>query len=68
MFQNFNLLGNLSALDNVLVPFLPTGISANLRETASALLERVGLGDRVHHRPHQLSGENSSGWRLPGRC
>jgi putative ABC transport system ATP-binding protein len=56
VFQNFNLLGNLSALDNVLVPFLPTGISANLRETASALLERVGLGDRVHHRPHQLSG------------
>ncbi len=56
VFQAFNLIGNLSALDNVLVPFLPIGITAALRAKAVALLHEVGLGDRMHHRPHQLSG------------
>lgn len=56
VFQNFNLLGNLSALDNVLVPFLPTGISQNLRNTARGLLVRVGLESRLNHRPNELSG------------
>jgi putative ABC transport system ATP-binding protein len=56
VFQNFNLLGNLSALDNVLVPFLPKGISPALRREAQALLARVGLAERLEHRPSQLSG------------
>jgi putative ABC transport system ATP-binding protein len=56
IFQSFNLLGNLSAVDNVLVPFMPTGVSALLRNEAVQLLERVGLGDRLTHRPNHLSG------------
>lgn len=56
IFQSFNLLGNLNALDNVLVPFLPRGISSELRGRAAALLRDVGLGARLHHQPRQLSG------------
>ena len=56
IFQNFNLLGNLSAVDNVLVPFLPQGISADLRNQAVELLTQVGLAKRLDHRPNQLSG------------
>jgi putative ABC transport system ATP-binding protein len=56
IFQSFNLLGNLSAVDNVLVPFMPKGVSARLRNEAVQLLERVGLGDRLTHRPNHLSG------------
>ena len=56
IFQNFNLLANLTALENVLVPFLPTGVSREQRDKASQLLERLGLGSRSEHRPNQLSG------------
>lgn len=56
IFQNFNLISNLSALENVLVPFIPQGVSAADRTRARGLLERVGLGDRIEHRPFQLSG------------
>lgn len=56
VFQSFNLLSNLTAVDNVLVPFLPTGVSAELRTRAVALLQQVGLGERLDHRPNQLSG------------
>jgi len=56
IFQSFNLLRNLSAVDNVLVPFLPTGQGGQKRAEAIALLTEVGLGDRLHHRPSQLSG------------
>ncbi len=56
IFQSFNLLGNLSAVDNVLVPFLPRGISGELRSRAVDLLNRVGLAGRLDHRPNQLSG------------
>ena len=56
IFQNFNLLGNLSAVDNVLVPFLPQGISADLRRQAVELLTQLGLAKRLDHRPNQLSG------------
>ena len=56
IFQAFNLLGNLDAVDNVLVPFLPKGVPPGLRERAVKLLEQVGLGDRLDHRPNQLSG------------
>jgi len=56
IFQNFNLLKNLNALQNTLVPFLATGCSAELRARAADLLDKVGLADRRHHRPSQLSG------------
>lgn len=56
IFQNFNLLKNLDALQNTLVPFLAGGCSAELRSKAEELLDRVGLGGRRHHRPSQLSG------------
>jgi putative ABC transport system ATP-binding protein len=56
IFQSFNLIANLSAVDNVLVPFLPTGRTSAWRSKAAELLTEVGLGDRLHHRPHQLSG------------
>ena len=56
IFQNFNLLANLTALENVLVPFLPKGVSAEQRKKASQLLDRLGLGSRSEHRPNQLSG------------
>ena len=56
IFQNFNLMSNLSALDNVLVPFLPQGIDQELTQTAMQLLERVGLKDRIDHKPNHLSG------------
>lgn len=56
VFQSFNLLSNLTAVDNVLVPFLPSGVSTELRTRAVELLQQVGLGERLDHRPSQLSG------------
>jgi len=56
IFQSFNLLSNLSAVDNVLVPFLPTREAAARRDDAVELLRQVGLGHRLEHRPAQLSG------------
>jgi len=56
VFQNFNLLSNLNSVENVLVPFLPQGVSQGKRQEAVRLLNRVGLGDRLDHRPSQLSG------------
>ena len=56
IFQSFNLLGNLDAVDNVLVPYMPRGISAALRQRAVELLKQVGLENRLDHRPSQLSG------------
>jgi len=55
IFQNFQLLPTLTALENVLVPLELRGIS-NGTATAQGLLERVGLGGRGHHYPTQLSG------------
>jgi len=56
IFQDFNLLSNLTALENVLCPFMPRGVSASLRSSARDLLARVGLEQRLNHRPSQLSG------------
>ena len=57
VFQNFNLLPRLNALENVVLPLLYSG--KNLKERnklALNALEGVGLNDRIHHRPNQLSG------------
>jgi putative ABC transport system ATP-binding protein len=55
VFQSFQLLGNQTALENVLLPLELVG-AARARRRAAALLEQVGLGDRGHHYPVQLSG------------
>ncbi len=56
IFQSFNLIGNLSAVDNVLLAYLPHGRPPKLRQKAVELLSQMGLGNRLRHRPHQLSG------------
>ena len=57
IFQGFNLLPKLSALENVELPMIYQGVRASERKKrAAAALERVGLGGRMKHRPNQLSG------------
>lgn len=56
IFQNFQLLPTLSALENVMIPLELKGRPEGAREKAAELLERVGLGDRYDHYPSQLSG------------
>ena len=57
VFQSYNLLPRTSALDNVATPLLYQGVSRAKRvERATAALERLGLGDRLHHEPTELSG------------
>ncbi|MGN0762176.1 MAG: ABC transporter ATP-binding protein [Aristaeellaceae bacterium] len=57
VFQGFQLLPRLTAVENVALPLLLCGMPAARRlERASFLLRQVGLGDRLHHRPSQLSG------------
>lgn len=55
IFQNFQLVPTLTALENVMIPMELLGKS-QARQTAMNLLTRVGLGDRSHHYPSQLSG------------
>jgi putative ABC transport system ATP-binding protein len=55
VFQNFQLLQTLTALENVMVPLELRG-EKNVGSRASELLARVGLGERLHHYPSQLSG------------
>jgi putative ABC transport system ATP-binding protein len=57
VFQSFNLLPRTSALEQVELPMLYAGVpKAARRRRAVEALSRVGLGDRLHHRPNQLSG------------
>jgi len=55
VFQNFQLLGNLTALENVMLPLELAG-EANARQRAQGILSRVGLGQRFGHYPKVLSG------------
>lgn len=57
VFQAFNLVPSLTALDNVMAPMLAARVpTTEARRRASELLEQVGLGDRMQHRPGRLSG------------
>ena len=57
VFQTFNLLPRLSALENVALPLVYAGMSKSKRsERARDVLSQVGLGDRVDHKPNELSG------------
>lgn len=57
VFQTFNLMPRLSALENVALPLVYAGVSREERlEKARKTLEAVGLGDRVSHKPNELSG------------
>ena len=57
IFQGFNLLPRMDALDNVVLPMVYAGVPADARqERARLALESVGLGERIHHRSNELSG------------
>jgi putative ABC transport system ATP-binding protein len=56
IFQQFNLIPNLTAVNNVLMPFIPLGITPDLRAKAEALLRDIGLGNRLKSKPTKLSG------------
>ncbi len=57
VFQSFNLIPNLSALENVMLPMEFNGVpSSERRQRAKQLLEKVGLNDRLNHKPSELSG------------
>ncbi len=56
VFQDFLLIPTLSAIENVLLPLIPDGISKIDREKALAILKQVGLEDRANHKPKELSG------------
>ncbi|PIY60320.1 hypothetical protein COY95_02385 [Candidatus Woesearchaeota archaeon CG_4_10_14_0_8_um_filter_47_5] len=57
VFQKFNLINTLTALQNVMLPMVFQGYEADeRRKKAQELLELVELGDRIHHRPNELSG------------
>ena len=55
IFQNYNLLPRLSALEQVELPLLYNKV-LNRRRRASEALDQLGLADRLHHRPNQMSG------------
>jgi putative ABC transport system ATP-binding protein len=57
VFQQFNLLASMTAMENVMLPMVYAGIpKAERFSRASQVLEQVGLGTRLQHRPNQLSG------------
>ena len=57
VFQQFNLLPRLTAMENVALPLIYSGVSKKERiERATAVLEKVRLEDRMHHKPNELSG------------
>jgi putative ABC transport system ATP-binding protein len=64
IFQSFHLIPSLTAYENILVPMEIMGV-ANATARARALIDEVGLQDRGHHYPSQLSGGEQQRWPLP---
>ena len=56
VFQNYNLLPRANALQNVELPLRYSNDKSSLRDRSAAALEKVGLGDRMNHKPKELSG------------
>ena len=57
IFQSYNLMPQLTALENVEMPLIFSGVSKKERiERAKSMLEKVGLADRMNHKPSELSG------------
>ena len=57
IFQAFNLMNSLTALENVTIPLIPSGVDESVANTrAIKLMKMLGLGDRINHTPNQLSG------------
>jgi len=57
IFQSFNLIQKLTALENVELPLIYAGVKSSERlKRAKLALEKVGLGERLHHKPNELSG------------
>jgi len=57
VFQNFNLVGRIDALQNVAMPMMYAGVDKKTREArAEELLGMMGMGERIHHQPNELSG------------
>jgi putative ABC transport system ATP-binding protein len=57
IFQGFNLLPRMDALDNVMLPMVYAGVSGSIRrQRGLAALDAVGLAERAHHRPNEMSG------------
>jgi putative ABC transport system ATP-binding protein len=57
IFQGFNLLPRMNALENVMLPMVYAGVSGKIRQhRGHVALDAVGLGDRQHHRPNEMSG------------
>ncbi len=66
IFQAFNLVPAMTARENILLPSTLGG-PAPEKGALERIAEELGLADRLGHRPHELSGGSSSGWRWPGR-
>lgn len=70
VFQNFNLLARTTALENVIMPLGYTAAHLSekkMLEMGKAMLERVGLADRMDHEPSRLSGGQQRAWQSPAR-
>lgn len=68
VFQSFQLIGSLTALENVMIPLELLGRASGAADKARALLQRVGLGDRTDHYPLQLSGGEQQRVALARAC
>jgi putative ABC transport system ATP-binding protein len=56
VYQSYNLITNLTAVENVLLPYFPTGVTPGLRSKAAELLRGLGLNQKLNRRPRQMSG------------
>jgi putative ABC transport system ATP-binding protein len=56
VFQKYNLLPRVDAIENVALPLRYSEDTSNMRQRAEVALQSVGLGDRMHHKPNELSG------------